>query len=231
MNRKVSYVLLVAAFLLPFEVRAKYRIDGAGKMQIYGDEQVLGDSTDLDENSLRDQVDAINFDDSSDEIELEALEGKLVVGNKVETNEELEVNEPEVKSKLLIKAVNNEIMVESNGETATTDLDVAVKKEDNSLVIKRNGTETVIKILPDEVINKLISAKVIDELSEILPMKLGWDLELNKAVYVVNGNSRQKLLGFKKVNLSREILVSAETGEVVSQFENWKTRIVDWLSF
>lgn len=223
--------MLAAVFLFPFGVEAKYRIDGTGKVQVAEDSQVLGESTDLDENNLLDQVDAINFDDNSDEIELEALEGKLVVGDKVETNEELEVNEPDVENKLSIRAVNDEIMVESNGEAAITDLDVAIKKEDNSLVIKRNGIETVIKILPDEVANKLISAKVIDELSDILPMKLGWDLDLNKAVYVVNGDSWQKLLGLKKVNIAREILVSAETGEVVSRFENWKTRIVDWLSF
>ncbi len=91
-----------------------------------------------------------------------------------------------------------------------------------------NGTSQEVKVLPDEAVQKLIENKVI---SAVDAKNTTLTEVNNQPVYQVSGSSSQKFLGFLPVSIAKTTLVSAQTGDKISETESPLSRILDAVSF
>lgn len=69
--------------------------------------------------------------------------------------------------------------------------------------------------------------EVIDEADVVVEME---SLEDGTLAYRIRGTKRERLLGIWDVELERDVLVSAETGELLDIIQDFRTNLLDWLS-
>src|SRR3989344_548368 len=116
---------------------------------------------------------------------------------------------------------------------AVTDFPLSIDLATNTLYVTTPAGVKAVAVLPDAAIQNMIASNVVNRLGggaveQIITLGEANDIP----IYEINGISDQKLLGFIPVQIEKEVVVSAETGEIVSAtVPSAVDRVLDLLSF
>lgn len=123
---------------------------------------------------------------------------------------------------------DNKLAVRNNEVTAVTDLPIMVDVETKTLMISTPSGPKPVTVLPDKALENILDLGVIASVNtqEIPKIEyLGGEL-----AYRFGGIKKYKMFGFYEVTVPTSIVVSAETGEVVSSDQPLVTKIVRLIS-
>lgn len=171
-------------------------------------------------------------------IRFEAKNGQLVVKTEDEIGEIKELNQQEAeevenqlkREGIKIATGQRNTLVFSKG-TATAEITLPLSFEPLTKIImveRAKGKEQKI-ISPDTVLNNIIVEKAIIKRINNNPIELvdrGGTL-----VFEIPGIRRKKLFALFPVSIKKNVLVNAETLEVVDEEESFLTRFLDSFSF
>lgn len=138
------------------------------------------------------------------------------------------LNRLEKRGVLLSLTSDNKLAVSNNGVTAVTDLPIMVDVETKSLMVSTGAGPKTVTVLPDKALSNILDLGVIASVNtQVIPKieYLSGDL-----VYKFEGTKVYKMLGLYQVTVPTTIVVSAETGEVVSSDQPLITKVVRLIS-
>jgi len=175
-----------------------------------------------------------------------------------ENGEEVELGEDEIisideradRDQIRIRTFNtltdqtrNRAIIERLSTQALTDLPLSVNLETNELTVTTAAGEKTVTVLPDQAVQNMLAANVIDRIGgqqlasivqeggvETLEQVIELSEDEGVPVYEIAGVKEHKLLGLFKVTTDVEVVVSAETGEVVDTNQSFFDTLIDVLS-
>lgn len=136
-----------------------------------------------------------------DEADLRRVEGSVL--SKLEKN-----------GVVLSLASNNSLAISKDGITAITDLPISVDVESRSLIVTTvDGPKTVTQ-LPDKALNNILDLGIVSSVSNKEVPKIEY-LE-GEVIYKFDATRVYKILGLIDVTVPITILVSSDTGDMIS---------------
>lgn len=190
---------------------------------------------------------------------LESKDGKLTVKREVQVQDDgtveeeveiedntLEVDEPTGKFSLKLKSTgdDSQLLIRARN-AARTNFPLSIS-EDNELVVTTPAGTRVVTVLPDQAVANLLAGDHLDRVvsedsglqeadelnSEVDNLVSLEEDQTGEPVYVVEGESDQKILGLFDTTLKRRLVVSAQTGELIrTEFDSFLGRVLDLISF
>ena len=123
-----------------------------------------------------------------------------------------------------IQPAGNEFTIVHNDARVFTNLSVAVDQDTRQVSLQTETGEKTLSILPQEV-KSLIEDK-LDSITNNINIRFDQQL-----IYTANGTVDKKVLGLFPVTISKQISVSAESGDIISNSpEKFKDRILNLVS-
>lgn len=123
---------------------------------------------------------------------------------------------------------DNKLAVSNKEVTAVTDLPIMVDVETKTLMVSTPSGPKKLTVLPDKALENILNLGIIASVNtqEIPRIEfLGGEL-----VYRFGGTKKYKMFGYYEVTVPTSIVVSAETGEVVSSDQPLVTKVVRLIS-
>ncbi len=181
----------------------------------------------------------IEVKNDSRKMEYRVENGKVVVKSDEESeqNEEAE-DETDEETDITSRKSARPVFV-NNNIGATTDFPVSIDTATNKLIISTPEGDKTVTILPDQAVTNLLSTGIVNTIdtstattdeTEQLEGTVKIIVKNNEAVYEVNGKKIHKVFGFIPVSTSKKVIVSAETGDSISQEQSIFANIVERLS-
>ena len=172
------------------------------------------DSQDQDEDEVEDEVENEVEDEDED---------------LAEDEEELEVESgseaAKVKIKIKIKRVENRFVFMTREIEAETDFPLSVNPTTNELVVTTPSGERVVTILPDQAVANMLANNIFNRQRNVNIV-----FENGTVIYRISGDRDEKLLGIFNVVIPTTAVVSADTGQLVTQEQPFFFRFLDLLS-
>lgn len=184
---------------------------------------------------------------------LERKDDKIVIKAETEDETEVELEDDTIvkieerldKSNIKVSTGSAEAFVIQRGAAAVkVNFPVSIDLATNTLSVETPQGEKVLTVLPDQVVSNLLVTRVIDRLDssllsdefqtgELAAVSDVLQLESNQdeLVYEIKGFSNQRFLGLFPVTIEKDVTVSAETGELLSEEKGFVDTVVDALSF
>ena len=214
----VVIAILVLGGLVAFSPKSNTGLDT--KLAVLKSESD-GDSSD---NSGPGSTQSSSDDDRDDE-DVDEVEDE--VEDEIEDEEELEVESgtEAAKIKIKVKKVNNRFVFMTREIEAETDFPLSVNPQTNELVVTTPAGEKVVTILPDQAVSNMLANNVFDREQNVNVL-----FENGTVIYRILGNKDEKLFGIFKVVVPTTAVVSANTGQLVTQEQPFLFRFVDLLS-
>ncbi|OGE65882.1 hypothetical protein A3H85_02410 [Candidatus Daviesbacteria bacterium RIFCSPLOWO2_02_FULL_40_8] len=194
------------------------------------------------------------------EIEQDRLKLKYVYeGGRLKLKTEDEAKEDKILDKREIDELTKEIEEELEDEgvkiasksgkqafsknkiAALTDFPLSVDVNTRQLIVTTPAGQKVVTILPDQAVQNLLNTNIVNKIDtqagEIAGGELGdltgtvkIEIINDKIVYRIKGVKTHKFLGLIPVSAQTTAIVSAESGELVSQEQPLLTTVIDLLS-
>ena len=171
-------------------------------------------------------------DDSQDQDEDEAeVENEVEDEDEdlAEEEEELEVESgseaAKVKIKIKVKRVENRFVFMTREIEAETDFPLSVNPTTNELVVTTPSGERVVTILPDQAVANMLANNIFNRQRNVNIV-----FENGTVIYRISGDRDEKLLGIFNVVIPTTAVVSADTGQLVTQEQPFLFRFLDLLS-
>ena len=173
-------------------------------------------------------------------IENEAKEGKLL--DKREIDELTKEIEDELEDEgVKIATKSGKQAFSKNKIAALTDFPLSVDVNTRQLIVTTPAGQKIVTILPDQAVQNLLNTNIVNKIDtqagEIVGGELGdltgtvkIEIMNDKIVYRIKGVKTHKLLGLIPVSAQTTAIVSAESGELVSQEQPLLTTVIDLLS-
>lgn len=168
-------------------------------------------------------------------------------GTEVELADDtlLKIEERLNKSDIKVATASaDSFLIQRGNAGAVTQFPLSIDLATNTLSVTTPTGTREVAILPDQAIQNLIATNIVNRLGGPAVVdqfqagnltSIGQLITLGQQndvpVYEINGISDQRLLGFIPVAITRNVTVSAETGQVVSTQESFFNRVIDLLSF
>lgn len=179
----------------------------------------------------------------------EGNEFKIKVKNEqgeetlVDHNEFLIIDQSAEKEQIRVRTLQDRAIIELPNTQAITDLPISVDLATNVLSVTTPVGERELTVLPDQAIQNMLAANVVDRIGGIElanQVRQGQVAALDQVItlgeangvpiYEIQGLNENLLLGFIPVTTKATVIVSAETGEVVSTTQSLIATIVEVLS-
>lgn len=167
-------------------------------------------------------------------------------GEEVRTREHLKERdelEQELEDEdIKISSDDGHMEIEHNAVSARFGFPLSVDPVTRDLIVMTPAGERTVAVLPDEAMRRLFAAGVLTPVasgsatteastSGVLASSVELTLHEGNLVYQVQGKKHEKFLGIVPVTLDRQVMVSALSGEVLSQTQSILATIVGFLSF
>lgn len=178
--------------------------------------------------------------DGVTKITIENEAGEEIGENDFGNEDELEIGE---QAQLRVRSRNGVVFL-TNGDIDTrSDFPLTVDTESNELSVTTPAGTRVLTVLPQQAVDNMLAQNVIDRvLSTITTASTNsvtpdeeeeaeLEVEDNELVYVIEGESQEKLFGLFGVSVPKTVKVSAESGELVGIDQSLLSRILDLISF
>lgn len=182
-------------------------------------------------------------------VRYEIRDGRVII--KAETEEGEDVEEQELfkiedrldKAGIKVATEGGKLVVARNNVGAISNFPIQVDLNTNQLVASTSAGPRTLTTLPDQAIQNLIAANVISRLDPSILQQAAQTGGLTSVsevvalgerngvpIYEINGLRDQKLFGFIPVTTAITVVVSAETGQTVTQAQSLLSSIIDLLS-
>lgn len=160
-------------------------------------------------------------------------------------DEILEIRERAERDSVTVSTSGDRFVIQRNDVGALAHFPLSVDLSTNTLTVTTPRGERAVTILPDQAVQNMLAANVIDqvggpaftELAQQNPgLSLGQIVRLIQTqrgalAYEVPGVRQQRLLGFIPVTIETTVVVSAETGELLSTQSSLTNQLLDLVSF
>lgn len=199
------------------------------------------------ENEFKKEVEAGGV-----KVKIEQKDGKLEIKGEASDGSEIELGEQEVfkieerldKNTVKIATGSGNTFVFAKGTIgAQSQFPLSVDLVTNELTVSTPNGPKVVAILPDAAVQNMLAANVINRLSGPTAGASGsaalkgvgdivkFEIKGGIPVYTISGISNQKVLGFIPVEIHENVVVSAQTGALVTKEETLLNRLLDLVSF
>lgn len=179
----------------------------------------------------------------------ETRDGRVVIkaetegGEGVEGQDLLEIEDRLDKAGIKIATEGGKLVVARNNIGALSNLPLQLDLNTNQLVASTSAGSRVLTTLPDQAVQNMLAANVISRLDSQTVLEQAQLGNLTSVsgvialgerngvpVYEINGLRDHRLLGFIPVTTPVTAVVSAQTGQLVTQEQSLLASIVDLLS-
>ena len=200
------------------KIKTKVEDDGSSKIEIeYKDYKIKYELQDG-------QVVTKTEDEEGEEVELE--------------NEELEDLEDEIENEMEDEGIK--IATEGSGRltfddsriSASTNFPLSIDVGTKQLVVNTPAGQKIVTVLPDEAVENLLMSGIISKLNKSIKTKANLEFKMrnNEPVYEIDGLKTYRLFALIPVSRPLTVVVSTETGEVITTEKSFLTDAVDFLS-
>lgn len=184
---------------------------------------------------------------------LEQRDNRIIIKAEREDGTEVELEDDTIfkiddrldKSGIKIATIGAQRFVVQRGTIgAVTNFPLSIDLATNELFINTPAGQRSVTVLPEQAVQNILAANIVNKiggLALVEEVRSGAVSDLSEvitlgerngiAVYEITGISDQKLLGFIPVAIQKTVVISAQTGEVITEQEPLGTRLVDLLSF
>ncbi|HEX7042313.1 MAG TPA: hypothetical protein VF189_03615 [Patescibacteria group bacterium] len=181
-------------------------------------------------------------------VELQVEDGKIVVKAKSKDGTTTNLDTKDALEKLNETLGNEDFKISTDGAhglviaqenvQAHTTFPVSVDPTTNSLTITTpSGTKTV-TVLPNVAIQHILDARLLTNIQNSTTdegsgsaQTVALTTQNGQAVFEVNGTSNKKIFGLFPVSFAKQIVVSAESGNIVGTNETLLSKLLESLSF
>lgn len=145
-----------------------------------------------------------------------------------EEESEIEVKEGEIESKIKIRnGINKfEFQQEGAGFSVESDFPLSVNPDTRELTVDTPSGSRIVAILPQQAVDNMLAAGIVTTTTEI-NLKTESDGSLS---YDIHGLKDEKLLGIFDVALQKNLIISAQTGQILAVNQSIFSKILDLLS-
>lgn len=145
-----------------------------------------------------------------------------------EEEQEVEVKEGTSESKIKIRSGKNKFEFQQEGArfSVESDFPLSVNPTTRELMVTTPAGSRVVAVLPQQVIDNMLAAGIVTSTSGV-NLKTESDGSLS---YNINGTKNEKLLGVFDVAVQKNLIVSAQTGQVLTVNQSTFSKILDFLS-
>ena len=182
-------------------------------------------------------------------VRYEIRDGRVII--KAETEEGQGVPEQELfkiedrlnKTGIKIATEGGKLVVARNNVGALSNFPLQVDLNTNQLIASTSAGSKILTVLPDQAVQNMLAANVISRLDPVFLQQAAKSGDLTSIsgvitlgernglpVYEIAGLRDQRLLGFIPVTTPVKVIVSAETGQTVTQEQSLLSNIIDFLS-
>lgn len=162
-------------------------------------------------------------------------------GNEIESSDIEDDVETEIpgtgEERLKVKTKDGRVTLSHGVFSFSTDLPILIDQETGVLSVETPNGVKEVTVLPETAIDNLLNGNVIDSiLSSSTATQSGQEVgfeetEDGKLAYVIDGATRERLLGLFDVYIPKTVTVSSEDGGVIDVAVSPLNRILDLLSF
>jgi uncharacterized membrane protein YkoI len=145
-----------------------------------------------------------------------------------EEETEFEIKEGTSESKIKIRSGKNKFEFQQEGSkfSVESNFPLSVNPTTRELTVTTPSGSKVVAILPQEAVDKMLAEGMVTSTTGV-HLKTEDDGSLT---YNVEGTKKEKLLGVINISVSKSLIVSAETGQILSVNQSTFSKILDFLS-
>lgn len=192
----------------------------------------IGEKKEIKNEEIK-SIDLDRTEDDQIEIKIETKKQEKIenVQDNFEIDDESDdADDPETdKIKISTGEGKGEFKIERNKIMVKTNYPLSVNPETKALTVTTPAGEKTITVLPDKAADIIKELGVVDDTGFSSDIEMETDKE--KLVYKVKGKKREKLFGIMPVEVEKEVVMSAETGQLVDTNQTLMSKLLDALSF
>ncbi len=145
-----------------------------------------------------------------------------------EEENEVEVKDGTNESKIKIRSGKNKFEFQQDGAkfSVESDFPLSVNPTTRELTVTTPAGSRVVAVLPEQAIDNLLASGIVTTTTGV-DLKTEPDGSLS---YNIDGTKDEKLLGVFDVAVSKNLIVSTETGQVLTVNQSTFSKILDFLS-
>ncbi len=145
-----------------------------------------------------------------------------------EEEEEVEVKEGTGETKIKIRTGKNKFEFQQEGTkfSVKSDFPLSVNPGTRELTVTTPSGSRVVAVLPQQAVDNMLTTKIVTSTSGV-DLKTEPDGTLS---YDIDGTKNEKLLGVFDVAIPKNLIVSAQTGQVLVVNQSTFSKILDLLS-
>lgn len=145
-----------------------------------------------------------------------------------EEEDEVEVKDGTNESKIKIRSGKNKFEFQQEGAkfSVESDFPLSVNPITRELTVTTPAGSKVVAILPQQAVDNMLASGIVTTTTRV-DLKTESDGRLS---YNIDGTKNEKLLGVFDVAVPKNLIVSAETGQVLTVNQSTFSKILDFLS-
>lgn len=230
--KKIIFLIALSLILVKPVWAKTVMIVEPGNITINHEEQVLGISSDNEMVPAENRPTLLNLAEKVLTVSL--AKGKLLIGftrdgdvnQGVQEVDELVVKKAE--DSINVMTENGKVLLKEKLSEVSTTLPLIIKQSVGQFLVQTPTGQKIISYYPKDVIEKLQKTGVLE--INNLPVKLELKEDGTRLVYVLSQEKAQKLFGLIPLKTNITTTVSAQTGEIESQFSPWYSKFLRILS-
>lgn len=145
-----------------------------------------------------------------------------------ESEKDVEVKDGTVEAKIKIRNGKNKFEFQQEGTKVSVESNfpLSVNPTTRELTVNTPAGSKTVAVLPQQAVTNMLSEGVVSTTSGVL-LKTEANGNLN---YEINGVKNEKLLGVFGITIPKDLVISAQTGQVLEVNQSVFSKILDFLS-
>lgn len=147
---------------------------------------------------------------------------------ELEKEQEVEVKDSTGESKIKIRSSKNKFEFQQEGAkfSVESNFPLSVNPATRELTVTTPAGVKVVAVLPQQAVDNMLASGIVTSTSGV-NLKTESDGNLS---YSIDGTKNEKLLGVFDVTIPKNLIVSAQTGRVLTVNQSTFSKVLDFLS-
>lgn len=232
-NKEVrGFASILPILIIAFLAVSSFTIYNRGKDYSAVLGNVLSDSDNEDEDSIEieDEIENENEDDENESPEPEKKQEleETPEPEEFEEESEIEVKDGTNKSKIKIRSGKNQFEFQQEGTkfSVESNFPLSVNPTTRELTVNTPAGSRIVAILPEQAVDNMLASGIVTTATGV-DLKTESDGSLS---YDIDGTKNEKLLGVFDIAIQKNLIISAQTGQVLTVNQSTFSKILDFLS-
>lgn len=230
-NKEVrGFASILPILIIAFLAVSSFTIYNRGKDYPAVLGNVLSDSDNEDEDSVEIEDEIENEDDENESPEPEEKQEleETPEPEEFEEESEIEVKDGTNKSKIKIRSGKNQFEFQQEGTkfSVESDFPLSVNPTTRELTVNTPTGSRIVAILPEQAVDNMLASGIVTTTTGV-DLKTESDGSLS---YDIDGTKNEKLLGVFDIAIQKNLIISAQTGQVLTVNQSTFSKILDFLS-